>query len=88
MSCASFRVMFLFLDRSLITNCYVYLCNSCYVVSYKAVTVVFFLNIEEIESKYTDWSKFNRPMQLRLIHGKQLSFWITSWIFSHADKSD
>ena len=69
--------MLLFLDRSLITNCYVYLCNSCDVVSYKAVTVVFFLNIEEIESQYTDCvtdsSKFNRPMQLRLIHGKQFS---------------
>ena len=51
MSCASFRVMLLFLDRSLITNCYVYLCNSCNVVSYKAVTVAFFLNIEEIESQ-------------------------------------
>ena len=51
MPCASFRVMLLFLDRSLITNCYVYLCNSCNVVSYEAVTVVFFPNIEEIESQ-------------------------------------
>ena len=34
--------MLLFLDRSLINNCYVCLCNSCNVVSYKAVTVVFF----------------------------------------------
>ena len=42
MLCASFRVMLLFLDRSLIKNCNVYLCNSCNVVSYKAVTVVFF----------------------------------------------
>ena len=68
MPCASFRVMLLFLDRSLITNCYVYLCNSCNVVSYKAVTVVFlglyFLNVEEIESQQTDSSKFNRPIQL------------------------
>ena len=49
------------LDRSLIANCSVYLCNSCNVVSYKAVTVVFFLNIEKIEWQYTDSSKFNRP---------------------------
>ena len=39
---ASFRVMLLFLDRSLTTNFSVYLCNSCNVVSHKAVTVVFF----------------------------------------------
>ena len=74
MSCATFRIMLLFLDSSLITNFSVYLCNSCNVVSYKAVTVVFFLNIEEIESQYTDSSKFNRSMQLRLIHDKHLSF--------------
>ena len=89
MSCASFRAMLLFLDRSLITNFYVYLCNSCNVVSYKAVTVVFFSEHRRnrvavdrlIEIQY-------RPIQLRLIHGKQLSFQITSWIFSQADKSD
>ena len=62
MSYASFHIMLLFLDGSLITNSSVYLCNCCNVVSYKAVTVVFFLNIEEIESQYTDSSKFNRPM--------------------------
>ena len=51
MSCASFRVMLLFLDRNLITNCYVCLRNSCNVVSYKAVTVIFFLYVAEIESQ-------------------------------------
>ena len=66
--------MLLFPNGSLITNCSVYLCNSCRtnVDSYKAVTVVIFFNIEETESQYTDSSKFN--MQLTLIHGKQLSF--------------
>ena len=38
----NYNVMLLFPDRSLITNCSVYLCNSCNVDSYKAVTVVFF----------------------------------------------
>ena len=52
--------------------CSVYLCNSYNVDSYKAVNVVFFLNIEEIESQYTDSTKFN--IQLRLVHGNQLSF--------------
>ena len=38
-SCASLRIMLLFPDRSLITNCSVYLCNSCNgnVDSYKVV---------------------------------------------------
>ena len=71
MSYTSFRIIMLFLDRNLIINSSVYLCNSC---NYKTVTVIFFLNIEEIESQYTDSSKFNRAMRLRLIHGKQLSF--------------
>ena len=65
MSCASFRIMLLFLDRSFITSCSVYLCNSCNVVSYKVVTVAFVLNIEEIKPQYRDSSKFNRPMQLQ-----------------------
>ena len=59
MSCASVRVMMLFLDRSLITNCSAYLCNSCNVVSYKAVTLVVSLNIEVTESQYTD----SNPLQ-------------------------
>ena len=62
MSCASFPIMLLLPDHSLITNCSVYLCNSYNVDSYKAVTVVFFLNIEEIKSQYTDSTKVN--MQL------------------------
>ena len=58
MSCASLHIMPLFPDRSLITNFSVYLCNSYNVDSYKAATLVFFLNIEEIESQYTDSTKF------------------------------
>ena len=88
MPCTSFRVMLLFLDRSLITNCYVYLCNSCNVVSYKAVTVVFFLNVEEIESQKTDSSKFNRPMQLRTNPWQTVQLLDRFLNLSHADKSD
>ena len=78
MSCASFHIMLLFPDRSLITNCFVYVCNWYNVDSYKAATVVFFLNIEEIELQYTDSMKFN--VQHRLIHGKQLSFYLDRFL--------
>ena len=43
MSYTSFQIILVFLDRSLITNCSVYLCiNSCNADSYKAVTVAIF----------------------------------------------
>ena len=41
--CASFHIMILFPDSSLITNCSVYPCNSCNVDRFKPVTVVIFM---------------------------------------------
>ena len=46
----SFHIMMLFPGSSLTTNYSLYLCNLCNVDSYKALTVIIFLNVEEIES--------------------------------------
>ena len=60
--------MMLFPDSSLITNCYVYLCNLCNVDRFKAATAVFFLNMEETESQYTDSTKFNMQLSQTAQH--------------------